>query len=784
MRIHASRTLMLGFGLALIILTVISVLSYWTTRRLVVLMDEVAFSHRTIDRLLTVWAEVTDAESQARGYVITGDDKYIPLYESSVTDVNQALSELETTASDRLRATGVLADLRPLIAEKYALHEKKIELRRQGRFEEARALVSADRGYELMNRIRSRIAGVESDEKVYLEQRFNAEKRDVAVTTGLLLLGSVFSFGILATVLYRLNGEIGRRGSSERRLARLNRLYAVLSETNEAIVRIGDREALFQAVCRIAVQYASFRMAWVGLVNRNTLVVEPVAHWGAEDGYLSQITVSIDDAPEGRGPTGRALRSGKRYVCNDVATDPALIPWREEALRRGYQSCASFPIHVRGDLVGALNLYAAESGFFDDEIVELLTEVTTDVAFALEGMEREAQRQKAERELRRQAEIVDQVHDSVISTDLDGNVMSWNKGAERLFGYSEAEALGRHISLVYPEDQHEFLESQVVAPLKRNGVHEAEVRMRNKSGQDFYAHLSLSLLRDERGVVTGMIGYSIDITQRKLAEQELRRLNEDLEHRIAVRTRELAELNRELSTRNEQLARASRMKSEFLAGMSHELRTPLNGIIGFSDLLAEEGTGPLTTRQRRFVDHIRQAAQHLLELINEVLDLSRIEAGRIELQYETFRVAEALSEVLASTDPFAAAKQIEVENRVDPELLVRADRVRLKQIFYNLVNNAVKFMPERGSVRVDAAPHGAGLRFSVTDNGTGIAPEEREAIFEEFHQGATTSGKKEGTGLGLAITRRLVERHGGEIRVESELGKGSCFTFTLPGRTS
>jgi len=780
MRIHANRTVLAGFGVALIILTVIGSLSYWRTQNLVVLMDEVAASNWTIDRLLLIWAEVADSESQARGYIITGEPQYLPLYESSVEDVHHALDELEESAPQRLKGTGVLSELRPLVEEKHALHQRKIDLRSEGRFDEARTLVAEGRGYELMNRIRILIAGVEEDERQYLEQRFADERHSVRITTGLVALGSVLSFGILALVFYRLNNEIGRRAGSENRLARLNRFYAVLSQVNQAIVRTADRDTLFQEVCRIAVQYASLRMAWVGLVHHGNRRVEPVAHWGEEDGYLSHLTVSLDETPEGQGPIGRALRNGTHYVCNDIAADPALIPWREEAVRRGYFSSAAFPLQVNGDVVGTLNLYASEPDFFDEEITDLLKEVTADISFSLESMQREEQRLQAEQRLKQQAEILDQVHDSVVSTDLDGNITSWNRGAVRLFGYTENEALDRHVSFLYPPEEREALESQVIMPLKQNGLHEVEVRMRTKAGEDFYAHLSLSMLRNESGEAIGMIGYSIDITQRKVVEQELRELNEDLEHRIACRTQELADLNVKLSARNEELARASRMKSEFLAGMSHELRTPLNGIIGFSDLLAEEETGPLEARQRRFVDHIRQASQHLLELINEVLDLSRIEAGRIELQFETFRVAEALAEVLASVDPLAAAKQIQLESSVDPELVARADRVRFKQIFYNLVNNAVKFTPEHGRVRVEASHSVDTLRFSVTDTGIGIARDELELIFEEFRQGETTASNKEGTGLGLAIAKRLVESHGGKINVQSKPGAGSCFSFILP----
>lgn len=780
MGINTDRATRFGFGLALLILAVIGGLSYWSTQRLVALSDALERTHRVVETLLTLRAQVADAESGARGYLITGELHYLQPYEASVAEVDQTLSELEELFAKESDKSSGRAMLRDLIREKFALHDRKIALRRQGRFEEARKLVASDKGYDLMEAIRTQIAEIEDREKSLLAERALGEKRDARTITHLLLVGSVFSFAILALVFYRLNGEIRRRGRSEQRLAHLNRLYAVLSHSNQAIARVHDRHRLFQTVCRIAVEDASFRMAWVGLVNRRTLLVEPAAHWGDDNGYLERIRVSVAETPDGQGPTGSALREGRHFICNQIAADPGMLPWRDEAVRRGYCSSGAFPIRVDGDVIGSLNLYAPQPGFFDDETVELLTAVATDLSFALESMEREAQRRSAEEKLRQQAEILDQVHDSVVSTDLDGYVRSWNKGAERLFGYTEPEALGKHISFVYAPDQHEFLRSQVIAPLREKGVHEVEVQMRNHAGEDFYAHLSLSLLRNGHGEVTGMIGYSIDITQRKRAEEELRRVNENLEHLVAVRTGELAEVNQQLASRNEELAEASRMKSQFLAGVSHELRTPLNSIIGFSELLAEEGVGPLNPKQKRFIDHIRQAARHLLDLISEILDLSRIEAGRVELQYETFRATEALSEVLASTDPLATAKQTQVESRVDPEILVCADRVRFKQIFYNLLNNALKFTPERGRVWIEASKARDLLSFSVTDTGIGIAPEEQEAIFEEFHQGVTAAGSKEGTGLGLAITRRLVHLHGGEIRVESEPGKGSRFIFTLP----
>lgn len=270
-----------------------------------------------------------------------------------------------------------------------------------------------------------------------------------------------------------------------------------------------------------------------------------------------------------------------------------------------------------------------------------------------------------------------------------------------------------------------------------------------------------------------------------MAESEVRRLNEELEQKIRERTAQLADANSRLAQQNEELTQASRLKSEFLARMSHEFRTPLNSIIGFSDLLAEQGEGPLGEAYTGYVRRVSDGAQHLLALVNDILDLSRIEAGRTDLRHEEFRAAEAISEVLSVTGPLAEVKKITVRSDTPPTLCVYGDRTRFKQILYNLLSNAVKFTPVGGNVQVNAEPDRGEVRFCVSDTGIGIPREDHTSIFEEFRQVApATHGVKEGAGLGLAITKRLVELHGGRIWVESTPGDGSRFFFTMPAARS
>ena len=459
--------------------------------------------------------------------------------------------------------------------------------------------------------------------------------------------GAVLGFVFLLAVYSYLEREIGRRQRSESRLIHLNRLYAFLSQANQTIVRARTRDELFQEICRVAVEHGQFAMAWIGTPESGSGLIQPIAWWGQEDGYLQNVRLYF------AGPNVRGVR-------NSIESESeSLMPWRNEALRRGFRSCAVLPIRVPDRPYGILGVYASHAGFFDGETLRLLEEVTSDVSFALRTL-----------------------------------------------------------------DQEE---------------------------------------------------------QRRIAESEIRHLNQELEERVLERTSQLADANGRRATQNEELARASRMKSEFLARASHEFRTPLNSIIGFTDLLAEQGEGPIGEAYADYVRHVHDGAHHLLALVSDVLDLSRIEAGRIDLRHEEFASAEAVSEVLAVIGPLAEARKLDLHSEVAPELVAYGDRTRFKQILYNLLSNAVKYTPPGGSVQVTAESDYGEIRFCVSDTGIGMPAEQHGAIFEEFTQVApATSGVKEGAGLGLAITKRIVELHGGRIWLESAPGEGSRFFFTMP----
>ena len=254
------------------------------------------------------------------------------------------------------------------------------------------------------------------------------------------------------------------------------------------------------------------------------------------------------------------------------------------------------------------------------------------------------------------------------------------------------------------------------------------------------------------------------------------------ENRAAFQTaRESRLSNEHLQARNREVERLARLKTEFLASMSHELRTPLNAIIGFSTLLADHTAGPLNGEQQSFIQHVGTASRHLLALINEILDLAKIEAGHLDLDLTAFPLVAALKEVLTTIRPLAQDKRVELTTGGQVEVEIHADRIRVKQILYNLLSNAIKFTPQGGRIHVEAEIRGGDVAVTVSDSGIGIAVEEQQAVFEKFYQaGGGGPGEREGTGLGLAIVKRLVEQHGGGIAVESAPGRGSRFCFTLP----
>ncbi len=358
--------------------------------------------------------------------------------------------------------------------------------------------------------------------------------------------------------------------------------------------------------------------------------------------------------------------------------------------------------------------------------------------------------------------IIESVKDyGIFMLDPNGIVASWNPGAERIKGYAAAEIIGQHFSKFYlPEEIAANKPGWELEVAAAEGRFEDEGWRVRKDGSLFWANVIITALRSPNNVLLGFAKVTRDLTERR-----------------AVQMREIANARRAT-----QAEVANEAKSSFLAAMSHELRTPLNAIAGYVDLMEIGVSGPITDQQREYLGRIRNSQQHLLGIISDLLNYSRIEAGQMTYNLAATPVHVLVDAVLPLVEPQAAAKTLRVEHGPCPtEPLAYVDRSRAEQIVLNLLSNAVKFTPAGGQVRVACGTRGDTVTIAVSDNGPGIPADKRTAIFEPFVQlGRSLNSTHEGTGLGLAISRDLARAMGGELQVESTVGEGSVFTLVLP----
>jgi GAF domain-containing protein len=503
---------------------------------------------------------------------------------------------------------------------------------------------------------------------------------------------------------------------------------------------------------------------------------------------------------------GRAILDRAVIHIPDVEIDPE---WQHPALSRalGFRSGLFVPMLWEGAPIGVIVVTRAKPGPFSESQIELLKTFADQAVIAIENVRLFKELQARTSELTRsvgELTALGEVSQALSSTlDLEAVLNTIVSRASQLAGaagcsiYEYDEAAEQFELRATHNPDAEFIEALRAARLRKGeGLMGRAAEMREpiqipditqpeayqSSVRDtlirfgYRALLSVPLLLEDQ-----IIG-SLSFNRKEAGEfpPEVVDVLKTFATQSALAIQN-ARLFREIADKSRQLEAASRHKSEFLANMSHELRTPLNAIIGFSEVLAEKMFGDVNDKQAEYLQDILESGRHLLSLINDILDLSKIEAGRMELEVSEFDLREAIQNALTLVRERALRRGIALHHVIDNTVAdVRADERKVKQILLNLLSNAIKFTPEGGRIEVGVSPGDGIVEVSVTDTGVGIAPEDQHAVFEEFRQVGTADKKAEGTGLGLALSRKFIELHGGKISVQSEVGRGSTFSFTLP----
>jgi len=578
--------------------------------------------------------------------------------------------------------------------------------------------------------------------------------------------GVVFSgclvVGLLAAIIVwnasALDVADRTRQRADNELRRLNRALRVLSECNQALLRTTSERELMTSVCRTIVEIGGCRFAWAGFaLPDNPDVLEPVAHWGHEDGYL-EVLRQVLRTGQSRSLAARAIRAGGPTVVHDMASDPILGPWREEALKRGYASAIALPLVRDARLLGSLNIYSAQKDAFDQQEADLLFELAHDLAFGIETLRVRVEHEKLERELERFFSLS---LDLLCVTDSQGCFKRLNPAFEEVSGCRLDELLGRSLlEFVHPEDRERT--SEHFASLK-SGLPWVRFESRFTREDGSFRWLSWSA---HPPLPDGLI-YAVarDISERTYRQGEIQKLNAELEQRVAERTASLSAANRDLEA--------------FSYSVSHDLRAPIRHMEGFARILSEECAGQLDEQARHYVSRILDGAHHMARLVEDMLNLSH--TGRREIQPQLAGLNSLVEEALRELAHETNGRR--VEWRIGKLPFVECDPALVKQVFINLLGNALKFTRPREQAVIEVGEELRNGRpcITVRDNGVGFNMKYADKLFKLF-QRLHRPEDFEGTGVGLVTVERIIQKHGGSVWAEAEVGKGACFYFTLERR--
>jgi len=838
------RLILGGFVAAAFILLVVGWESYRDTIRVAQAAEARKHSFEIHGLLADLAAQLVDAETGQRGFLLTGDDAYLEPYRGAIKNLDQLLGDLKKATADNPNQQKQIPELEQVIEKKLAELQGTIDLRKEKGLDAANAVVVGGEGKRWMDQIRVILADMENEEN-HIRARHTAEMNDALKRTSrIVLAGNVLSAALLSVVFLLMLQALAERRRVQKALEKSEKwLSTTLTSIGDAVIAtdmngaVSFMNPVAQALTGWTLEEArgkSMDLVFdivnkdtrrpvenpvkkvfrdgkvVGLADHTILLSKSGKEFDIEDSAapiladegeafgVVLVFRDITDKKLAEEETSRqkdlmqlilgsitngvvvADTDGKFLLFNAAAkqfvgigaVDATPDTWSKQYGAFRPDGVTVFPPDelplvraMRGENVDGVELFIRNANLPDGRLLSITGRPLRSEDGGLKGgvvVLQDISLQKRAAEALRQSEeryhlLFDSNPHPVWVYDLKTlAILDVNPSAVQNYGYSREEFLSLTIKDIRPpEDVPALVESAAKAT---TGTEMAGVwKHRKKDGTlidvEITSHPLVYDGRDARLVV------ATDVSERKRAEEAL------------VRAKEEAE-------------RGSKFKDQFLSTMSHELRTPLNAVLGFSDLLADERYGPLNDKQRRYIDHIHTGGKHLLSLISDILDLSKIEAGRMELALESISIDATFAEVLSVMQPLAGKKSQALKANAKPGLVVRADATRLKQVLMNLLGNAVKFTPNSGQIELTARLEDGKVCMEVRDNGPGIAPEEQKRIFDAFYRLRESGNKTEGTGLGLAITQRLVELQGGELSLNSKVGQGSCFYFSLPAAAS
>ncbi len=713
-KVNFQDTAFVGFGLTLIVLIVGGVMGVINTRRLTENERQVARTHEVRAELEILLSTLKDAEIGQRGYLLAQDEKYLQPYEEAVERLQTIFTRLAFLTSENSLQQERLRALQPKIARRLAEIKQTIDLTKNSDRPAAMQIIRTDAGKKEMDSVRSGIALMLLVEEAILSER--ALQSKVSATSAIMSILLTVLIGILLVVVVFVIGQrnLFKRQRAARNLAeQAERLRTTLASIGDAVITTDLH----------------------GRITNMNAVAESLTGWANAEaiGQTLDAVFKIVNEETRRGVENPATRALKDGVIVGLANHTVLIA-RDGSELPIDDSAA--PIRCKeGEIVGCVLV------FRDVTERQQLEKLNNERLIGA----------------RKLASIVDSSNDAIISQSTDGVIQSWNAAADRMFGFSASEAVGRHISVLIPPERAGE-EDRIMNRLRVGDAieHFDTVRVR-KDGQRIQVSLTISPVRDGDGRIVGASKIVRDISERKKLENDLRQLAADL-------------------------SEAHARKDEFLATLAHELRNPLAPIRNGLQVLRLGGEGQAAGVEQTRIMMERQLGQ-LVRLVDDLMDVSRITRGNVELRKERVSLASVIHSAIETSRPIIDERGHHLTLTLPPEpIVVDADITRLAQVFANLLNNAAKYMDRGGEIFLKAEHEGDKVVVTIKDQGIGIASDQINRIFQMFTQVDGSLEKAQGgLGIGLTLVRRLTEMHGGTIVAQSEgIGKGSQFVVRLP----